>query len=144
MVTGASGATVDNGTQVAWDTSCKTRTAQAARPIPANSSLKYFRAAPAFFEEDTDWWNSSSPDGMYSNWDECTDRHAKKGHVLLINGDVELFAGSHGPVKNSQSDIGDFVGNDVWARGGNSWYQMAPTWPGTPRPFAWIDRPRGP
>lgn len=143
MSTGASGARVDAPTQVAWDKSCANRTAQAARPQPAVNNLVYMRSLPVFVEEDTQWWNSQSPDGMFSNWDQISDRHGGKGYMTFLNGDVELMKFPRGSQPMSQSDIGDWVGNDLWARGRNNfWYQICPTWPATPRPFGWFNSPR--
>lgn len=142
MVTGASGARVDSSVQVGWDSRCTTFSGQQGRSQPPTTAIKYMRAAPAFIEEDSDWWNGSGPDGMYSNWDQVTNRHGKKGNMLLVNGDVESFKAPRGPNNATQNDIGDFVGNDFWARGGNQWFQIAPSWPQFPRPYGWINKPR--
>lgn len=143
MFSGAGGAKVDSEVQSAWDTSCRTRTAQAARPAPAQANLKYLRGVPIFAEEDSEWWNSRSPDGLFSNWDQITDRHSKGGHLLYANGDVELFKAPRGPRPLDQSDIGDMVANDIYVRGrGSLWFVQSPSWPATVRPFAWVNAPR--
>lgn len=143
MVTGASGARIDAASQVIWDKSCVTKTAQQGRSVPAPANQVYLRSLPVFMEEDVEWWNSRSPDGMFSNWDQLSDRHGGKGHVTYLNGDVELFRFPRGPDPLSQNDIGDWAANDLWARGrGPAWYQVAPTWPGVPRPFGWYNSPR--
>jgi prepilin-type N-terminal cleavage/methylation domain-containing protein len=145
MVTGASGARVDGAYTIGWDTRCTTYTAQQARPTPPPNNattIKYMRSPPAFMEEDSQWWNGPGPDGMYSNWDQLTNRHGKSGNMLLVNGDVESFKAPRGPIDASQNDRGDFVGNDFWIRGKTSWLQVCPTWPGVLRPFGWINGPR--
>jgi prepilin-type N-terminal cleavage/methylation domain-containing protein len=146
MVTGASGARVDGVSLVGYDTRQSQFTGQTARSMPStasNTTVKLMRAAPAFIEEDTEWWNGKGPDGMFSNWDQITNRHAKKGNMLLVNGDVESFKAPRGPLPLSQNDNGDFVGNDFWARGrGNLWYQICPSWPATTRNYGWINAPR--
>lgn len=150
MVTGSSGARVDGSTLCAWDSEyLKTHGAQNARPMPpiggatVATRMKTFRAVPAFIEEDSQWWNGQSPDGMFSNWDQVTDRHGGKGNILLANGDVEAFKAPRGPIDTSQSDRGDFVGNDIWVRGrNNAWYQLCPTWPGQNRTYGWVNGPR--
>lgn len=142
MVTGASGARVDSDVKVGWDTRCSTFTAQAARTQPPTSAIRLFRAVPVFMEEDTEWWNGKGPDGMFSNWDQLTNRHGKKGHILLANGDVEAWKAPSGPQRNSQNDVGDFVANDIWARGRNQWFQVAPSWPANLRNYGWINNPR--
>lgn len=144
MVTGASGARVDSDRIVAWDKSCKSRVATAGRPTQPNAAdLVNFSGIPAFFEEDTNWWNSKSPDGMYSNWDQLTFRHAKAGHILFVAGHVESFKPPRGPRPDLDTDVGDFTGNDIWVRGRlNQWYQVAPSWPAGLRNYGWINSPR--
>lgn len=143
MVTGASGMRVDTQIQSAWDFGCRLMGTTAARGQPANSNIRYLKSVPAFMEEDVEWHNSKSPDGMFSNWDQLTDRHGGKGMVVYINGDVEQFKALHGPDKLTQNDAGEFTGNDLWVRGKPGlWYQLAPTWPGTPRPYGWGNSPK--
>ncbi len=147
MVTGASGARVDSEVQVAWDSNCVNYQAQAARPAQPpnlpNFKLKYLRGVPAFVEEDTEWWNSRSPDGMWSNWDRVTNRHGKKGHVVYVNGEVELANFPRGNKPLDGNETGNLTGNDIWAKGKfNRWYQVAPTWPGQARGYGWVNSPQ--
>lgn len=143
MVTGASGVRVDTNTRAAWDYGCRLTSTQAARGQPANSNIREFKAVPVFMEEDVTWWNAQSPDGMFSNWDQLTDRHGGKGAIIYSNGDVEMFKALHGPDKNTQNDIGEFTGNDLWAKGrAGLWYQMAGSWPANNRLYGWINSPR--
>jgi prepilin-type N-terminal cleavage/methylation domain-containing protein len=142
MLTGATGARVDSGVHVYWDTRCMQYSAQQARPVPVVSMLVKLRSLPVFVEEDTTWWNSPSPDGMWSNWDQITNRHSKKGHMVFLGGEVEALEFPRGPNPDSQNDIGDFTANDIWAKGSRGlWYQVAPSWPATARRFGWFDRP---
>jgi prepilin-type N-terminal cleavage/methylation domain-containing protein len=143
MFSGAGGCRVDTDVQAAWDTSCRTRTAQAGRPTPVQANLKYMKGVPIFAEEDSEWWNSRSPDGLFSNWDQITARHSKGGYVLYVNGDVELFKAPRGPRPLDQNDIGDMVANDIYVRGrGSLWFVMSPSWPATVRGFGWVNSPR--
>ncbi len=145
MLTGAGGARIDSPTLTAWDNRSTQRTGQAARiGSPPLANLVYFKSLPVFMEEDSQWWNGQSPDGNYSNWDQLTNRHGRKGHVAYLNGEVGLFEAPRGGDENSQNDIGDFVANDIYAsgRGGSTWLQVAPSWPATPRPFGWFNNPR--
>lgn len=146
MVTGASGAPVGVETFVGYNERCRTMTANAARPavLAANTStIKFFKSAPVYMEEDTDFHNAGSPDGLYSNVDQLTGRHFKRGHVLFLDGSTELPILPKGSVLESQDDVGDFTANDLYATRGQLFYQMAPTWPnGGARPFGWLGRPR--
>lgn len=144
MVTGSSGARPESETLVGWDSRCKMMRAQAGRTPPNSTTIRYFRALPVFAEEDTLWYNGGGPDGMWSNWDRLTDRHGNKGHMLLVNGDVQLMDLPRGtPLE--ENALGAFTGNDVWALGrSNRWYQVAPSWnpPTGERRFGWFDRPQ--
>jgi prepilin-type N-terminal cleavage/methylation domain-containing protein len=146
MVTGASGARIDGEGQFCWDKACSTYTAQGARPgQPATANIKYLRSCPAFMEEDTEWYNSRSPDGMWSNYDRVTDRHGKKGHIVYVNGDVELANFPRGNQPLNGNETGNLTGNDIWAKGKyNRWYQMARSWPLYATPFGWVNTPRDP
>ena len=145
MVTGASGGRVDTSTQVAWDQRCRSLTAQAARTgQPALTDLKYMRSIPVFAEEDVLWWNAPSPDGLWSNWDQLTDRHASGGHMSMLDGTVELLKLPRGPIASSQNDVGDFTANDIYVRGSGAWVKLAPNWNDVvqPRTFGWVINPR--
>ncbi|MEX2219653.1 MAG: prepilin-type N-terminal cleavage/methylation domain-containing protein [Phycisphaerales bacterium] len=143
MTTGASGARLDSPIRVAWDTRCTQLVGTAARSQPPPAGLRTLRALPVYAEEDTRWHNSSTPDGMWSNWDQVTARHSRKGHMAFLDGSVELMGFPIGRDPNTQSDIGDFTAQDVWAKGrAGFWYQVAPSWPANPRPFGWFDLPR--
>jgi prepilin-type N-terminal cleavage/methylation domain-containing protein len=142
MITGSSGANTAMTSFVAWDEGCRTRQPQTARPLQPN--FKVFRSAPIYMEEDIVFYNGPGPDGMWSNWDEVTNRHFRKGHAAFLDGSIELadFPDSSDP--NTQNDVGDLTGNDLYARKTNAgnWFQVAPSWPATPRPYGWINAPR--
>ncbi len=147
MATGSSGTRLSTPNFAAWDQNCRFRSGQAARATQLNNaaSLKRMQGIPIYAEEDVQWWNSQSPDGMWSNWDQLTRRHEGKGHFLYIDDSVELFEPNHGPDDGTQNDIGDFVANDVYiSRNGSNWFIMSPSWPGTLRPYGWTDQPRLP
>jgi prepilin-type N-terminal cleavage/methylation domain-containing protein len=144
MMTGATGARVDMVTEIAWDSRCQQLTAQTARTQPNQTQLRHLRSLPVFVEEDIIWWNSQNPDGMWSNWDQITDRHTRKGHIAFLDGGVGAMEFPRGGNPNSQNDIGDFTAGDIWAKGrGGQWYQVGPSWPiPGARPFGWINGPR--
>jgi prepilin-type N-terminal cleavage/methylation domain-containing protein/prepilin-type processing-associated H-X9-DG protein len=144
MMTGATGARVDMVTEIAWDSRCQQLTARTARTQPLQIQLRHLRSLPVFAEEDSVWWNSQNPDGMWSNWDQLTDRHSRKGHIAFLDGGVGAMEFPRGGDPSSQNDIGDFTAGDIWAKGrGGLWYQVGPSWP-VPgaRPFGWINGPR--
>ena len=144
MVTGASGARPDTNTIAVWDARAVNWTAQTGRGSPPIvTDMRNFKSLPVYVEEDLRFYNSDTPDGMFSNLDQITDRHGRKGHIAYVNGDVELFAGPKGNNPDSESDRGDLIGNDFWVKGrANAWYQLCPTWPGVPRPYGWANQPR--
>jgi len=142
IATGANGLPLYSQTRVAWDNRTQNMTVQAIRSAPTATSAVYFNSIPIYFEEDTEWWNGKSVDGMFSNWDQVAVRHFKKGNILFLGGHVEPFQPTRGPDPLTQSDVGDFTGNDLWASKGARWFQYAPSWPTTARPFGWAKNPR--
>jgi prepilin-type N-terminal cleavage/methylation domain-containing protein len=147
MVTGSGGGRVDSDVQFCWDAGCRNYAAEGGRPAqPSQANIRYLRSCPAFIEEDVEWWNSRSPDGMWSNWDRVTDRHARKGHILYITGEVELANFPRGGQPLLENEVGNLTGNDIWAKSARgTWYQVAPSWPGSGnsmRPFGWVNSPR--
>lgn len=145
MLTGASGAQIALETFVAWDTRCRTRVGTAARPtiVPQNTaSMTFFRSAPVYMEEDSYLYNAESPDGLFSNWDQLSNRHFKRGNILYLDGSTDLPTFPKGPLPEVSSDVGDFTANDIYASKGVQWYQVAPSWPGTTRRFNWLNSPR--
>lgn len=145
MATGMSGAPLNSQAIASWDRSCQNMSGQQTRYAPVGSAptLTRFTALPVFFEEDTQWWNSQSPDGLFSNWDQLTARHSRNGNILFLTGHVEPFRAPAGPDPMSQNDIGDMVANDIYVSDrGLRWYTLAPSWPATLRPFGWLKRPQ--
>ncbi len=144
MVTGASGARTDSQTLVGWSPQCRTRSGGSGRNVTnPGTDLVLMKGVPVFMEEDTLFYNSPGPDGLWSNADQMTDRHDGKGYGVYASGDVELMDLPRGGNPQSDSDIGDFTANDIYAQGrSNLWFQMAPSWPGSARAYGWINRPR--
>ena len=145
MITGSSGVRVSTTTMVGWDQRCRTRTGTAARPtvLPANTTeVNFFRSPPVYIEEDSDFYNANTHDGLFSNWDQVTNRHFDRGHILFLDGSTENSTLPKGPYPERNDDRGDFTGNDLYATTGRLYYQMAPSWPGGARNFGWLNNPR--
>lgn len=142
MLTGASGAPVGGDTLVGYDTRCSARAMTAARPASVartDPNIKILRSAPVYVEEDIDYWNGSTPDGLCSNWDQLTGRHFGRGHMSFLDGSADMPALPKGKVAAQ----GSFTANDLYATGGKGpWYQVAPTWPGVTRRYGWLKNPR--
>ncbi|MGH7133250.1 MAG: type II secretion system protein [Phycisphaerales bacterium] len=146
MVTGASGSPLSITTLVAWDTRCATQVSnhnRAATLAPNSPFLKLFRSPPVFVEEDTYVNNAGVPDGLFSNGDQWTGRHFRKGHIACLDGTAELADMPKGPDDTSVNDFGDFNGLDLYASktGQGTWYQMCPSWPTGLRNFGWLKAP---
>jgi prepilin-type N-terminal cleavage/methylation domain-containing protein len=143
MVAGASGGRVDSDVQFCWDKGCKNFSTQATRSQPTVANTAYLRSCPVFYEEDTPFYNSNTPDGMFSNWDRVTNRHARKGHMLFITGDVDLPQLPHSGQPENEPTTGEFTGNDIWCRAKTTqWFQVAPSWPATNHPYGWVNSPK--
>lgn len=103
--------------------------------------LTPFRSVPIFVEESTNWYNEEIPDGRWGNRDQITLRHAKGGHITMIDGSTELFKPPTGLLERDQEGE-DFEANDIYAtsgRGGESWYMMESS---ENRYYGWMNNPR--
>lgn len=146
MIPGSSGAPLYTQSMTAWDSYCSRRVGTEARPLslPADwAPLRMFRSPPVYVEEDVQINNAGVPDGLFSNTDQLAYRHFKKAHMTFMDASVELMDMPRGPDLNVATDVGDFSGNDLYAgRGNGNWFQMAPSWPATTRPYGWLQQPR--
>jgi hypothetical protein len=142
MVTGASGAPLGSDVLVAYDARCATRNAGAGRPVSIarnDPNLRYLRSLPVYIEEDTDYFNAGSPDGLFSNQDEISNRHFGSGHWAMLDGSAEDAKVPNGKIRNQ----GSFTGNDLYAASAKGpWFQVCPTWPQFLRPYGWAKSPR--
>lgn len=160
VMSGASGVRIDSNTNMFYSNQCRTLRANATTSRPRvvastmSSQFTRIRGIPLFVEEDGYWWNSSVTDGLWSNEDQVTNRHGRKGHFAYVSGDVELMDLPKGNIEGAggNNDIGDFTANDVYAqtrvgqfiRAGSAWDLAAV--PGLPMDqgygYGWLDNPR--
>ncbi|MBM4107907.1 MAG: type II secretion system protein [Phycisphaerae bacterium] len=111
--------------------------------LPAGSVTLH--AIPLFFEESTYIWNQLYRDGMFGNEDQVTQRHARGGHVVFLDGSSMLFkapADRNEPVRNPAAD---FEANDLYANlGGGTWYGVSDRqWRfSLSQPYGWMNNPR--
>jgi prepilin-type N-terminal cleavage/methylation domain-containing protein len=149
MVYAASGARIDSATRVAFLSNPATGGSPGSLPpgmiLPASmTALTPMRGLPVFVEESTFWFNDQYTDGLWSNMDQISERHAGKGSVVYLAGDAELLDFPHGPRPDLQENE-DLDANDLYALRGNAgqWIRLQPdagNW--TRRPFGWIENPR--
>ncbi|HMN40194.1 MAG TPA: DUF1559 domain-containing protein [Phycisphaerales bacterium] len=148
MNTGASGCKIDTDSQFCYDTANVARGTQTARTQPAPATTKYLTGCPVFVEEETKYYNSDNPDGMWSNWDRVSTRHARKGHILYMNGHVELPQLPHSGTPDAEPTSPELTGNDIFTRAKpGRWYQMSPSFSGNPtnpnyRGYGWVNSPK--
>jgi hypothetical protein len=103
--------------------------------------LTRFRSVPIFVEESTNWYNEEIPDGRWGNRDQISLRHAKGGHITMLDGSTELFKPPTGLLERDQEGE-DFEANDIYAtsgRGGEPWYMMESS---ENRYYGWMNNPR--
>ena len=165
-MSGASGASQDAGTAMTYRTACRNLSARqidfGSRPrmlqgaAAGTTQLVRMSGIPIFAEEDAVWWNTAVTDGLWSNEDQMTNRHGRKGHIGFLNGNVELMdlpKGSDDRPNTGNTDLGDFTANDVYALGsGGRWFRAGSPWSmatDSPPPpgqggygFGWIDAPK--
>ena len=165
-MSGANGAMQDAGTAIAYRTACRNLRANqtdfGSRPrvlsglTAGPGTLMRMPGIPVFAEEDGVWWNTSVTDGLWSNEDQITNRHGRKGHMAFMNGSVDLMdlpKGSNDTANGGNADLGDFTANDVYALGsGGRWFRAGSPWDmasDVPQPpgqggygWGWIDGPK--
>jgi prepilin-type N-terminal cleavage/methylation domain-containing protein len=112
---------------------------------PTGSDIWNMPSVPVFAEEDTLHSNTPWPDGMFcTTIDLVTNRHAGKGFIGYVNGDVvPLKSLKLAQDQQDPSDDGVFCASKIWVRGGNQgpWYQLALGFPDSGRPYGWCNRP---
>jgi prepilin-type N-terminal cleavage/methylation domain-containing protein len=146
MGLGASGAKLTTVVETAWDSGCRTRAAT-NNPTPAANSSAMVRMAnvPVYFEEDARWYNADTPDGLFSNLDQMSNRHDKGGHMVFLDSSVALMKMPRGADDNTQSDIGDFTSNHLYVRNrNNNWVVLNSRFDTNTarRAYGWLDQPR--
>jgi prepilin-type N-terminal cleavage/methylation domain-containing protein len=143
MAVGSGGARTDTTTIAAcprqagggWDT-----------VAPNAGNIWYMPSVPIFAEEDTLFSNTPWPDGMFcTSVDLVSNRHAGKGFIGYVNGDVVPFKTLKRPIlQQDPSDPGVFSASKIWVQSGNNgpWYQLTRGFPDSGRPFGWSNNPR--
>jgi type II secretory pathway pseudopilin PulG len=109
------------------------------RSEEAATLLTPLQGLPLFIEESTFWYNDSIQDGLWGNEDQITTRHAKGGHVALLDGGAALWKLPSGPSERFVD--GDFIANHLYAQlksGDRGWYQFDGR---LTRPWGWINNP---
>jgi prepilin-type N-terminal cleavage/methylation domain-containing protein/prepilin-type processing-associated H-X9-DG protein len=75
----------------------------------------FFEKLPIFVEEHTLFYNANEEynDGDWARLDQITERHDERGHILFIDGSVELFDPSSG-ASEFEEEPEDFTADDVY------------------------------
>ncbi len=106
-----------------------------------NQRLTLFPAPPVFFEEDTRFYNTEWPDGLFSATDQISTRHARAGNYARLDGSAAAItppAGSRAEI----AEVGDLMTADFYVLTGQNWLRMEPAEVGEGRPFGWINAPK--
>jgi prepilin-type N-terminal cleavage/methylation domain-containing protein len=109
------------------------------RSEDARTQLTPLPGLPLFVEESTVWFNDSIQDGLWGNEDQITTRHAKGGHVAMLDGAASLWKTPSGP--NERLLDGDFIANHLYVQlkqQDRGWYQFDGR---LLRPNGWINSP---
>ncbi len=109
--------------------------------------FQYLPGIPIFVEESLYFFNDGVTDGLWGNADQISDRHNDDGHVVFLDGHVELFGTPQGPDRE-EYEAKDFDCNDLYVkRQGRKWIRLEPTdtnnstnW--DERPFGWANFPK--
>ena len=105
--------------------------------------LTFFGSVPIFWEESTFWYNDQYRDGLWGNEDQVTTRHAKGGHVWMVDGRVELFVPPSDGDEATRTPNADFEANDLFAgaRNGYKNYWKIYQANSNRRPYGWLTNP---
>ncbi|MBX3364566.1 MAG: DUF1559 domain-containing protein [Phycisphaeraceae bacterium] len=108
-----------------------------------------------FVEEHPKWWNSIVPDGRWGNWDQISDVHTGRGHLLYLDSSIEVFKPiQHSPVtwnpSSPQPSPMNLEANDFWVSNKGKrrsfhrlyWSYGNDITDDYYRPFGWINRIR--
>ncbi len=109
------------------------------RSEDARTQLTLLPGLPLFLEESTFWYNDSIQDGLWGNEDQITTRHAKGGHVSMLDGSSSLWRLPSGPEERLVD--GDFIANHLYVQlkqQDRAWYQFDGR---LTRPYGWINSP---
>lgn len=111
------------------------------------STLTAMRGLPIFVEESTNWWNDYYRDGLWGNWDQVTQRHARAGSVAYISGDAEVFKAPNHTLDTARNpnrdgmDDKNFCANDVYVSAtsrDDDWWALY----GDRHKWGWVNLPR--
>jgi prepilin-type processing-associated H-X9-DG protein len=105
--------------------------------------MTFFDSVPIFWEESTYWYNDQFRDGLWGNEDQLTTRHAKGGHVWMVDGRVELLVMPSDGDEEVRNGRADFEAKDIFAgsrNGYKNFWQVYQT-NSRRRPYGWINNP---
>jgi len=105
------------------------------------AALVSMRSVPFFVEESVWFYNQQFTEGLWGNVDQITDRHDGGGHILYVDGVVELTKYEKGPLGERVEEAGDFTANCVYARVNNGkadWWKISDRG----QKYGWINSPR--
>lgn len=108
-----------------------------------------------FVEEHVRYWNSVVPDGRWGNWDQISDVHTGRGHLLYLDSSIEVFK----PIMDSPAtwqptsptpSPANMEANDFWVSNKGRrrtfhrmyWSYGSDVTDDYYRPFGWINRIR--
>jgi len=117
------------------------------RNLPGNTTttLNRMRGVPLYWEESSNFWNSTYRDGMFGNEDQLTNRHFFGGHVCYLDGSAELLKLGTDRLETVQNRNTDFECNDLFITvKGNQWYSISDNdWRfGFVQPYGWANNPQ--
>ncbi len=136
-----SGARLGLDTKVAYHTRPSGQIFYPTFPVARVDELVIFPSIPIFMEEDTRFWNSTYPDGLWCADDQPTTRHPGKAATMaLLDGSAMSFRPPNDGNDRLQG-AGDLDAKDFYATGREGWVRLEPPTLGTGRPWGWINTP---
>ena len=142
FVQGVNGARLGLDTKVAYNSRPSGQIIYPNFPTAQISDLIVLPSLPIFVEEDSRFFNSAFPDGLFSSDDQLTTRHSSKSATMALLDGAALSIRPPNDGNDRAQGAADMDAKDFYAVGNEGWVRMEPPTTGSGRPWGWINTPK--
>lgn len=111
-------------------------------PAAQVADLVVFPSIPIFVEEDTRFFNSTFPDGLWSADDQLSTRHSSKSSTMAMLDGSAMSIRPPNDGNDRAQGAADMDAKDFYAVGNEGWVRLEPPTLGSGRPWGWINTPK--